>query len=182
MKLSEFIKQKREELGLKYSSFEDEGICANTYQNIMKDKQKSLRPATMDKLARVLKCSRGDIQACLAETDDQLRNEAEKPEGIAGIRITATKKKDKYDEIAKIMREKPYVTAPDEEPAEVFKSEVEVCETHMQTAEEFKQELRDLFVKLASCIRLSDEPINTLTSSFGKAVLDMIAEKGETNE
>lgn len=67
MKLSELIKKRREELGLKWTDFEDAGIHCNTLSNLLNDKQGSIKPATQERLALVLKLSQGEIQACMAE-------------------------------------------------------------------------------------------------------------------
>lgn len=162
MKLSEFHKEKmaanpeltRRELV--------EAVGSATVYAIQHDVPRKFRKVTLHKLAELWKCSVGDIQACMAEMPNPLRKEAERPEGIHVI--GGKKKKEPESE-------------PDEEPAEVFEPEVEVFETDMQTAEEFKQELRWLFIKLASDIQVFDTPMHELTSVFGKAVLDRIAEK-----
>ena len=67
MKLSELIKKRRAELGLTWTDFEDAGIHCNTLSNLLNDKQGGIKPATQEKLALVLKCSQGEIQACVAE-------------------------------------------------------------------------------------------------------------------
>ena len=113
MTLGEFIKKRKEELKLKWKDFEDAGVSSQTISCIINNKQKSIMPATREKLATVLKCSQGDIQACMAEIPNPLRKEAERPEGTAGISIMAKPKK----------KPKPEAPAPDpkdEEPAEVF--------------------------------------------------------------
>lgn len=216
MKLSEFVKNRRAELGLTWNDIMDGGISNNTFCNIVNGKQLTMKPATMEKLARILQCSIGDIQACMSEAPHPLRKEAEKQEGKIFI---APNKKTKREQIAEMMKKKPF--APDEEPVKVEKPEVEVEKTDMQeraqmkefprdeifpfmtslpvpklkyltgewkkektkeqTAEEYKQELRDLFIKLAKDSRL-DATFVDLIISFGKAVLDQIAEKGDNNE
>ena len=113
MKLSEFVRKRREELNLTLNDIVDGGIANNTYYNIVNDKQLTMKPATMEKLARLLKCTIGELQACMAEVPNPLRAEAERPEGNAGISITAKPKK----------KQKTEAPAPDpkeEEPAEVF--------------------------------------------------------------
>ena len=111
MTLGEFIKKRKEEMKLKWKDFEDAGISSQTISCIINNKQKSIMPATREKLATVLKCSQGEIQACMAEVPNPLRAEAEKPEGNAGISITAGSGKSK----------KKVAPAPDpEEPEETF--------------------------------------------------------------
>ena len=67
MKLSEFIKKRKEELKLTWHDFADAGLGSQTMHNLNNDKQVSIKPVTKEKLATVLQCSQGDIQACLAE-------------------------------------------------------------------------------------------------------------------
>lgn len=111
MTLGEFIKKRKEELKLKWKDFEDAGISSQTISCIINNKQKSIMPVTRERLANVLQCSQGDIQACMADVPNPLRAEAERPEGNAGISITAGAGKTK----------KKTAPAPDpEEPAEVF--------------------------------------------------------------
>ena len=113
MTLAEFMKKRREELGLSWNDIIDGGIANNTWCNVVNGKQLTVKPATMERLARLLKCTIGELQACMAETPNPLRAEAARPEGNAGISITAKAKK----------RVKPKAPAPDpkdEEPAEVF--------------------------------------------------------------
>lgn len=165
MKLSEFVRKRREELNLTLNDIIDGGIANNTYYNIVNDKQLTMKPATMEKLARLLKCTIGELQACMAEVPNPLREEAERPEGNAGISITAGAGKSKRDKVDKLMREKPYVTpAPDpkdEEPAEVFETEKDepedelfpvyhsVYEEDRQEGEErYKQKLRDMCLRI----------------------------------
>ena len=114
MTLAEFMKKRREELGLSWNDIIDGGIANNTWCNVVNGKQLTVKPATMERLARLLKCTIGELQACMAETPNPLRKEAEKPEGNAGISIMAKPKK----------KPKPEAPAPDpkdEEPAEVFR-------------------------------------------------------------
>ena len=49
----------------------------------------------------------GELQACLAEVPNPLREEAERQEGTAGISITARPGKSKKDEVDKVMTGKP---------------------------------------------------------------------------
>ena len=107
MKLSEFVKKRRAELGLTWNDIMDGGIAHNTFSRIVNDKQLTMKASTMEKLARVLKCTIGELQACLAEVPNPLREEAERQEGTAGISITARPGKSKKDEVDKVMREKP---------------------------------------------------------------------------
>lgn len=178
MKLSEFVKKRRENLGLKWSDISDAGIGAQTWHNITHDKQKSIKFGTMQKLVKLFQCSIGDIQECMAELPNPLRKEAEKPEGNAGIGITAKYKKKKTvmetvdkleeimkkehpEEVEKIMKEKPYVTPePDEEPAEVFQPEPETEkpylpeyksvyeEDRLEGEQRYRQKLKDMVLKI----------------------------------
>lgn len=154
MTLSEFVKKRKEELKLTWNDILDGGIANNTFSNIMNGKQLTMKPVTMEKLARVLKCTIGELQACMAEVPNPLREEAERPEGQAGISITAKKVKIKKDEVEKLMREKPYVTAPDpeesteaeEEPFPVYHSVYE--EDRQEGEERYKQKLRDMCLRI----------------------------------
>lgn len=113
MKLAEFCKKRREELGLTWNDIVDGGIANNTWCNIVNGKQLIVKPATMERLARLLKCTIGELQACMAEIPNPLRKEAEKPEGTAGISIMAKPKK----------KPKPESPAPDpEEPKLAFRA------------------------------------------------------------
>ena len=157
MTLAEFMKKRREELGLSWNDIIDGGIANNTWCNIVNGKQLTVKPATMERLARLLKCTIGDIQACMAEMPNPLRKEAEKPEGQAGASITAEAGKNKKDEVDKLMREKPFTPAPDpEEPALALRAEPEVdimfpveepAEEPEETLEEFKQRLKMMCLK-----------------------------------
>ena len=117
MTLSEFIKKRLEEMGRNKSwlvNFND--LEWSTFTRI--NKGLPITKATQEKLAKALECSQGDIQACMAETPNPLRAEAERPEGTAGISIMAKPKK----------KPKPEAPAPDpkdEEPAEVFQQDAE---------------------------------------------------------
>ena len=157
MKLSEFVRKRREELNLTLNDIVDGGIANNTYYNIVNDKQLTMKPATMEKLARVLKCTIGELQACMAEIPNPLRKEAEKQEGKIFI---GEKPKSKHDEVAKVMKQRPFT--PDEEPVEVFQTEAEdepeemafpayhsVYEEDKQDGEErYKQKLRDMCLRI----------------------------------
>lgn len=135
MTLAEFMKKRREDLGLTWNDIIDGGIANNTWCNIVNGKQLTVKPATMEKLARVLKCTIGDLQACMAETPNPLRKEAEKPEGQAGASITAKKVMVKKNTVEPEPEPEPEVDImfPVEEPAE----EPE------ETLEEFKARMKD---------------------------------------
>ena len=154
MTLGEFIKKRKEELKLKWKDFEDAGVSSQTISCIINNKQKSIMPATRERLANVLQCSQGDIQACMAETPNPLRKEAERPEGNAGISIMAKPKK-------KPKPEAPTPDPEDEEPAEVFRADEpeekpfpvyhSVYEEDKQEGEErYKQKLRDMCLRIFS--------------------------------
>ena len=99
----------------------------------------------MEKLARVLKCTIGELQACLAEVPNPLREEAERQEGTAGISITARPGKSKKDEVDKVMREKPYVAPePEPEPEEEVDVMFPVETAAEETLAEFKARMKDM--------------------------------------
>ena len=116
MKLSEFYKERMAaNPELTRGKLVDE-IGSTTVYAIQHDVPRNFRKSTLQKLAELWKCSIGDIQACLAEIPNPLRKEAEKPEGQAGVIITAKEEKSKKNEVDKLMREKP------EETLEEFKA------------------------------------------------------------
>ena len=139
MTLAEFCKKRREELGLSWNDIIDGGIANNTWCNVVNGKQLTVKPATMERLARLLDCTKGDLQACMAETPNPLRKEAEKPEGQAGAGITAKKVPAKKNTVEPEPEPEPEVDImfPVEEPAE----EPE------ETLEEFKQRLKMMCLK-----------------------------------
>ena len=141
MKLSEFVKKRRAELGLTWNDIMDGGIAHNTFSRIVNDKQLTMKASTMEKLARVLKCTIGELQACLAEVPNPLREEAERQEGTAGISITARPGKSKKDEVDKVMKEKPYVAPEPEEEVDVM---FPVETASEETLAEFKARMKDM--------------------------------------
>ena len=143
MKLSEFVKKRRAELGLTWNDIMDGGIAHNTFSRIVNDKQLTMKASTMEKLARVLKCTIGELQACLAEVPNPLREEAERQEGTAGISITARPGKSKKDEVDKVMKEKPYV-APEPEQEEEVDVMFPVKTDPEETPAEFKARMKDM--------------------------------------
>ena len=186
MKLSEFVKKRRAELGLTWNDIMDGGIAHNTFSRIVNDKQLTMKASTMEKLARVLKCTIGELQACLAEVPNPLREEAELPEGNAGISSTARTGKSKKDEVDKVMREKPYVTpepAPDpEEPAEVFSPEEPTDELfpvyhspydaeREEGAKEYRQKLRDMVLRVMASGRAGEDTLGDVYTDIGIALV-----------
>ena len=120
MKLSEFIKKRKEELKLTWHDFADAGLGSQTMHNLNNDKQVSIKPVTKEKLATVLQCSQGDIQACLAEMNTLKKV-------VISKKSLAKQKHPEADTVKEVMEEKPYVAPepePDpEEPAEVFQAD-----------------------------------------------------------
>ena len=141
MKLSEFVKKRRAELGLTWNDIMDGGIANNTFCRIVNDKQLTMKASTLEKLARVLKCTIGELQACMAEVPNPLREEAERQEGTAGISITARPGKSKKDEVDKVMKEKPYVAPEPEEEVDVMFPVETAAE---ETLAEFKARMKDM--------------------------------------
>ena len=177
MTLNDFINKRLKELGMKRTDLVNKfDIEWSTLTTIRRGK--FIRKVTQERLAKALQCSQGDIQACMAEAPTPLRAEAEKPEGNAGIGITAKYKKKKTvmetvdkleeimkkehpEEVEKIMKEKPYVTPePDEEPAEVFQPEPETEkpylpeyksvyeEDRLEGEQRYRQKLKDMALKI----------------------------------
>ncbi len=190
MKLSEFVKKKMEEHGLKARDILNAGVGGQTWSNIMHDKQKTLMRVTVEKLASVLKCTQGDIQACMAETPNPLRKEAARPEGQAGISITAGAGKSKRDKVDKLMRERPFTPAPDpkdEEPAEVFQQDAEpeekpfpvyhsvYEEDKLEGEERYKQKLRDMCLRIFSSGVPGVHTMEKIYADIGYAIVQELA-------
>ena len=184
MTLGEFIKKRKEELKLKWKDFEDAGISSQTISCIINNKQKSIMPGTREKLATVLKCSQGEIQACMAEVPNPLRAEAEKPAGNAGISITVRPKK-------KPKPEAPTPDPEDEEPAEVFRADEpeekpfpvyhSVYEEDKQEGEErYKQKLRDMCLRIFSSGVPGTHTMKDIYADIGYAIVKELAKGGET--
>ncbi len=117
MKLNDFIDKRRNELGISITQFlEDSDLEWSTLHNIRAGK--GIRASTIQKLAKGLKCTAGDIQACLAEQENPLRNEAEKIDGFKGEQKKPKKAVSKPKKVEK--KEKPILKAPelDEETVE----------------------------------------------------------------
>ena len=188
MTLGEFIKKRKEELKLKWKDFEDAGISSQTISCIINNKQKSIMPATREKLATVLKCSQGEIQACMAEVPNPLREEAARPEGNAGISITAGAGKSK----------KKVAPAPDpEEPAETFEvdepeEEAEEMafpvyhsvyeEDRLEGEERYKQKLRDMCLRIFAGGVPGVHTMEKIYADIGYALVKELAKGGETDE
>ena len=185
MTLAEFCKKRKEELGLTWNDIVDGGIAQYTFSMIASGKQLTMKPATMEKLARLLKCTMGDIQACMSETPNPLRKEAEKPEGQAGISITVKPKK----------KPKPEAPAPDpEEPTEVFEpdepeEEAEemafpvyhsVYEEDRQEGEErYKQKLRDMCLRIFASGIPGVHTMEKIYADIGYAIVKELAQGGD---
>lgn len=189
MTLAEFMKKRREELGLSWNDIIDGGIANNTWCNLVNGKQLTVKPATMEKLARLLDCTKGDLQSCMAETPNPLRKEAERPEGTAGISIMAKPKK----------KPKPEAPAPDpkdKEPAEVFQQDAEpeddemafpvyhsVYEEDRQEGEErYKQKLRDMCLRIFASGVPGIHTMEKIYADIGYALVKELAQGGETDE
>ena len=99
MLLNEFIEKKLEERGLKWRALTEAGIGSMTVQNIRQGKPVKIKEVTKEKLANVLQCSIGDINAALAETTqvtpfgEEVRKNQEEPSVMQMV--------DKLDEMVK---------------------------------------------------------------------------------
>ena len=186
MTLAEFCKKRKEELGLTWNDIVDGGIAQYTFSMIASGKQLTMKPATMEKLARLLKCTMGDIQACMAETPNPLRKEAEKPEGTAGISIMAKAKK-------KPKPEAPALDPKDDEPAEVFKTDEPeekpfpvyhsvYEEDRLEGEERYKQKLRDMCLRIFSSGVPGTHTMKDIYADIGYAVVKELAKGGENDE
>ena len=186
MTLGEFIKKRKEELKLKWKDFEDAGVSSQTISCIINNKQKSIMPVTRERLANVLQCSQGDIQACMANVPNPLREEAERPEGNAGISITAGAGKSKK-------KVTPAPDPEDEEPAEVFQADEpeekpfpvyhSVYEEDRQEGEErYKQKLRDMCLRIFASGVPGVHTMEKIYADIGYALVKELAKGGETDE
>lgn len=190
MRLSEFVRKRREELNLTLNDIIDGGIANNTYYNIVNDKQLTMKPATMEKLARLLKCTIGELQACMAEVPNPLRAEAERPEGNAGISITAGAGKSKK-------KTAPAPDPKDKEPAEVFQTDAEPDEDDEEQAEytysetkkleqmacdNYRQQLRDMCLRIFSSGVPGVHTMEKIYADIGYALVKELAKGGETDE
>ena len=179
MKLSEFVKKRRAELGLTWNDIMDGGIAHNTFSNIVNDKQLTMMPATMQKLALLLKCSIGDIQACIAE-----QNPLQKV--VISKKSLAKQKHPEVDTVKDVMEEKPYVApepAPDpEEPAEVFRPEEPTDELfpvyhspydaeREEGAKEYRQKLRDMVLRVMASGRAGEDTLGDVYTDIGIALV-----------
>ena len=183
MTLAEFMKKRREELGLTWNDIIDGGIANNTWCNVVNGKQLTVKPATMEKLARLLKCTIGELQASMAETPNPLRKEAERPEGNAGISITARPKK----------KPKPEAPAPDpkdEEPAEVFTADEPEDEEfpvyhsvyeedRLEGEERYKQKLRDMCLRIFASGVPGVHTMEKIYADIGYALVKELAQGGD---
>lgn len=185
MTLGELIKKRKEELKLKWKDFEDAGVSSQTISCIINNKQKSIMPTTRERLANVLQCSQGDIQACMAEVPNPLRKEAEKPEGNAGISIMAKPKK----------KPKPEAPAPDpEEPTETFEvdepeEEAEEMafpvyhsvyeEDRLEGEERYKQKLRDMCLRIFASGMPGVHTMEKIYADIGYALVKELVKDGE---
>ena len=66
--LNEFVNRRMSELGLGYKDVQNAGIGAQTQVNIRQGKVAGLQEVTKQKLALLLKCSQGEINAAIANT------------------------------------------------------------------------------------------------------------------
>ena len=147
MTLNEFINKRLNELGITRSQLCSAGLSWATLSKI-KNGGNNISVPVKEKLAIGLKCTIGDINACLSETDDPRRKDG--PEGRAGKQYEPQGVMATVDKLEKIVSEKPYVTPEpaDEEPAEVFTEEPETDTDSMVLAvEEYKEQLRGQIIK-----------------------------------
>lgn len=185
MTLSEFIQKRLEEMGKNRSwlvNFNDLEWSTLTRIN----KGLPITKATQEKLAKALECSQGDIQACMADVPNPLREEAERPEGNAGISITAGAGKSKK-------KVTPAPDPKDEEPAEVFQEDDEdeqeemafpayhsVYEEDRQEGEErYKQKLRDMCLRIFSSGIPGTHTMKDIYADIGYAIVKELAKGGD---
>ena len=164
MKLSEFINKRLEELHMTRTVLVNNfGLNWSTLSNI--NRGIPISEATKQKLALALQCSQGDIQACLAEEPDDRRKGGSVMEAI-----------EKLDQI--VREEHPETVADEDDAGEYgFAVQDQIEEPLPMTVEEYRQRLKDLFLRIASNVSDPYTDMGNLTASFGKAVLDMLVKE-----
>jgi len=146
--LSEFIKKRLAELGMKRSDLVNKfDLEWSTLSAI--DHDKTVRKITQEKLARALQCTQGDIQACMAEQPHPFRKEAARKEGLHKTQPVVEE------------------TEPEEEPENIFDSDPDpetslddylntpfpeyksvYEEDRLEGEERYKQKLRDMCLRI----------------------------------
>ena len=175
MRLSDFYKERMAaNPELTRRKLVDEIGSATVYA-LQHDVPRNFRKSTLQKLAELWKCSIGDIQACLAEVPNPLREEAARPEGRAGISITAKKvpvKKDTEEPAPEKVPIKWHVdqkvdadiVIPDEIPRPGL--------TNMPAdvnVEMYKAHLREMLVKRMAEIRMTAS-VADVYADFGRMI------------
>ena len=173
MKLSEFIKKRLEELGIKRSNLiNDYDLAWSTLSNI--DHDKPINKVTQEKLAKALQCSQGDIQACMAE-QNPLKSVIVNKKSLAKLNAK---------------KEAPAPDPKDEEPAEVFQTDEpeekpfpvyrSVYEEDRQEGEErYKQKLRDMCLRIFSSGIPGVHTMEKIYADIGYALVKELAQGGD---
>ena len=173
MKLSEFIKKRLEELGIKRSNLiNDYDLAWSTLSNI--DHDKPINKVTQEKLAKALQCSPGDIQACMAE-QNPLKSVIVNKKSLAKLNAK---------------KEAPAPDPKDEEPAEVFQTDEpeekpfpvyrSVYEEDRQEGEErYKQKLRDMCLRIFSSGIPGVHTMEKIYADIGYALVKELAQGGD---
>ena len=165
-KLVEKIIEKAGNAGVSVNKLADDfGISWATMDGIMHGRT-NLKPPTKEKLARALGCSIGDINELIRLSDQK---------GAIVKKETAVM--DAVDKVSTILAAEQVAAEQD-----TYGFTDPVAEVYSESREDFKNELRDLFISIASNIQRCDTPVGDLTASFGKAVLDMLAEEANNGE
>ena len=185
MTLSEFYKERMAaNPGLTRRELVDAVGSATVYA-IQHDVPRNFRKSTLHKLAELWKCSVGDIQACLAELPNPLREEAEKPEGNAGISITAKAGKSKKKATPAPDPEEPAVVFRVDEPEEeaeerAFPVYHSVYEEDRQEGEErYKQKLRDMCLRIFASGIPGVHTMEKIYADIGYAIVKELAQGGD---
>lgn len=162
-----------------WHDFADAGLGSQTMHNLNNDKQVSIKPVTKEKLATVLQCSQGDIQACLAEMNPLKKV-------VISKKSLAKQKHPDGDTVKEVMEEKPYVAPepePDpEEPAEVFSPEEPTDELfpvyhspydaeREEGAKEYRQKLRDMVLRVMASGRAGEDTLGDVYTDIGIALV-----------
>ena len=181
MKLSELYKERMAALPELTRKMLVDTVGSAAVYAIQHDIPRKFRESTLQKLAELWKCSIGDIKAAIAEC----------PQVTECGEIVKAKKKeeavmDTVDKVAamlaaeQIAAEQPE-TVPDEDDAVEygFAVQEQIEEPMPMTVEEYRQKLKDLFLRIASNVSDPYTDMGNLTASFGKAVLDMLVKEDQ---
>ena len=186
MTLSEFIKKRLDELGMKRSNLiNDYDLAWSTLSNI--DHDKPINKVTQEKLAKALQCSQGDIQACMAE-QNPLKSVIVNKKSLAKLNAKkeAPAPDPKDEEPAEVFQtDEPNVDmmfpaepeAEEEEQAEYTLSEVKTVE--QMALNDYQQKLRDLAWRIFTSGVPGVHTMEKIYADIGYALVKELAQGGD---